>query len=574
MTKHRQVFSIRKSLYGATSVVVATCFFMLGTSDAEADMVQAEPAIQQMQVADSAEQANAFNEMAFQSDNSATLEEEQKQIVADKHESVNNDVLEAGQQQAKPKEMSLEVEKDSTVQNDDRHPIVTSEENVKVTKDKPTPVVAPMDKTTVAPVTHGKEATPVVADAPNAETGDKGAVTAHTLRKANNPVETANPEQPLNQHPFVFVHGFMGMVGDVAPKGMNYWGGTKANLQAYIRNKGYEMYEASVSAIASNHERVVDLYHYIVGGRADYGAAHAEKYGHERYGKTYNGIYPDWQPGKPIHLIGHSMGGQTIRLLEHYLRNGNDEERLYQQQHGGTLSPLYQGGQDGMITSITTIATPHNGTHAADQLGNTPFIRHLLYGLTRTFGNHLGTLDLGMHHWGFKQREGESLIDYGKRVAQSQLWDSEDTALYDLTTTGAEKLNAQTSVNPNIYYKTFNGQATHKTLSGKHMIDFGMAFAHVLTGNLIGGVMDEIWRPNDGLVSVVSAQYPTGEAHVDVTANTSLQKGVWQVMPTMIGWDHSDFIGNDTLDATHSAAQLTGFYDEIIAYLMRIEAEK
>ncbi|KIX90425.1 hypothetical protein TP70_07675 [Staphylococcus microti] len=574
MTNHRQVFSIRKSLYGATSVVVATCFFMLGTGDAEADMVQSEHAIQQTEVADSVEQAKAFNETASQVDNRATLEEAQKQIVVDQHASVNDDVLEANQQQAKPKERSLEVEKDSAIQNDNRHPIVTPEESVKVTDVKPTPVLAPTDKTTVVPVTHGKEAAPVVTDAPNAETGDKESVTAHTLRKADNPVETANPEQPLNQHPFVFVHGFMGMVGDVAPKGMNYWGGTKANLQDYIRNKGYEMYEASVSAIASNHERVVDLYHYIVGGRADYGAAHAEKYGHERYGKTYKGIYPDWQPGKPIHLIGHSMGGQTIRLLEHYLRNGNDEERLYQQQHGGTLSPLYQGGQDGMITSITTIATPHNGTHAADQLGNTPFIRHLLYGLTRTFGNHLGTLDLGMHHWGFKQREGESLIDYGKRVAQSQLWDSEDTALYDLTTTGAEKFNAQTSVNPNIYYKTFNGQATHKTLSGKHMIDFGMAFAHVLTGNLIGGVMDEIWRPNDGLVSVVSAQYPTGEAHVDVTADTPLQKGVWQVMPTMTGWDHSDFIGNDTLDATHNAEQLTDFYDELIDYLMRIEAEK
>ena len=570
MTNQKQVFSIRKSLYGATSVVVATCFFMLGTSDAQADTVQSEPAIQQTQVADSAEQANTFNERASQANNSAMLEETQN------HESMNNDVLEAGPQQAKTEEISLEVEKDSTVSNDDWDQNVTSRDSAKVadTSVKPTPVLAPTDKTTVAPVTQGKEVAPVVMDVPNTETGDKESVTAHTLRKADNPVETANPEQPFNQHPFVFVHGFMGMVGDVAPKGMNYWGGTKANLQAYIRNKGYEMYEASVSAIASNHERVVDLYHYIVGGRADYGAAHAEKYGHERYGKTYKGIYPDWQPGKPIHLIGHSMGGQTIRLLEHYLRNGNDEERLYQQQHGGTLSPLYQGGQDGMITSITTIATPHNGTHAADQLGNTPFIRHLLYGLTRTFGNHLGTLDLGMHHWGFKQREGESLIDYGKRVAQSQLWDSEDTALYDLTTTGAEKLNQQTSVNPNIYYKTFNGQATHQTLSGKHMIDFGMAFAHVLTGNLIGGVTDEIWRPNDGLVSVVSAQYPTGEAHVDVTANTPLQKGVWQVMPTMTGWDHSDFIGNDTLDATHSAEQLTGFYDEPIAYLMRIEAEK
>ena len=30
----------------------------------------------------------------------------------------------------------------------------------------------------------------------------------------------------------------------------------------------------------------------------DYGAAHAAKYGHHRYGRTYEGIMPDWAPGK------------------------------------------------------------------------------------------------------------------------------------------------------------------------------------------------------------------------------------------------------------------------------------
>ena len=51
----------------------------------------------------------------------------------------------------------------------------------------------------------------------------------------------------------------------------------------------------------------------------DYGAAHAAKYGHERYGKTYEGVYEDWQPGQKVHLVGHSMGGQTIRQLESLL---------------------------------------------------------------------------------------------------------------------------------------------------------------------------------------------------------------------------------------------------------------
>ena len=48
------------------------------------------------------------------------------------------------------------------------------------------------------------------------------------------------------------------------------------------------------------------------------------------------------------------MGGQTIRQLESLLRNGNPEEQEYQRVHGGDISPLYQGQNDNMISSITT----------------------------------------------------------------------------------------------------------------------------------------------------------------------------------------------------------------------------
>ncbi|PWZ47633.1 triacylglycerol lipase, partial [Staphylococcus pseudintermedius] len=94
----------------------------------------------------------------------------------------------------------------------------------------------------------------------------------------------------------------------------------KLNIRQDLEENGYNTYEASVSAFGSNHDRAVELYYYIKGGTVDYGAAHAAKYGHSRYGKTYEGIDKDWKPGKKIHLVGHSMGGQTIRQLEEYLR--------------------------------------------------------------------------------------------------------------------------------------------------------------------------------------------------------------------------------------------------------------
>ena len=50
------------------------------------------------------------------------------------------------------------------------------------------------------------------------------------------------------------------------------------------------------------------------------------------------------------------MGGQTVRLLEEMLRKGNPEEVKYQKKHGGDISPLYKGGQDNMVSSITTLA--------------------------------------------------------------------------------------------------------------------------------------------------------------------------------------------------------------------------
>jgi triacylglycerol esterase/lipase EstA (alpha/beta hydrolase family) len=56
----------------------------------------------------------------------------------------------------------------------------------------------------------------------------------------------------------------------------------------------------------------------IVGGTVDYGAAHAKKYGIKRFGHTYHGIYPSVSDENKIHLVGHSMGGHSIRQLENF----------------------------------------------------------------------------------------------------------------------------------------------------------------------------------------------------------------------------------------------------------------
>lgn len=481
-----------------------------------------------------------------------------------------------------------DVEAPSTGKTNDT--VDTTETKQTVTAKQPTDPAAPtvntlntkdeaisIDGTTNETIGH-KDA----KDQKNSQAGletlaNNGVATTNNTSQQQGTTETkdqtnkvAKQSQYKNQDPIILVHGFNGFTDDINPNVLShYWGGDKLNIRQDLEQNGYNAYEASISAFGSNYDRAVELYYYIKGGTVDYGAAHAERYGHERYGKTYEGVYKDWQPGQKVHLVGHSMGGQTVRQLEELLRNGSQEEIEYQKIHGGDISPLLQGGHDNMVSSITTLGTPHNGTHAADELGNEALVRQVVFDLGKRLGNKNSRVDFGLSQWGLKQQPGESYISYLLRVKNSKLWQSKDNGFYDLTRDGATDLNRKTSLNPNIVYKTYTAEATHPTLTGKQKADYNMFLPFTVTGNVIGKATEKEWRENDGLVSVISSQHPFNQAYTEATDTN--QKGIWQVTPTKHDWDHVDFVGQDSTDTKRSREELQQFWYDLADDLVQTE---
>ncbi|WP_458860112.1 lipase-like domain-containing protein, partial [Staphylococcus epidermidis] len=179
---------------------------------------------------------------------------------------------------------------------------------------------------------------------------------------------TAQP-QYKNQYPLLFLHPFLPLLPeDSFTMYPNYSGHTKYNLKQQLTKLPYPLHQPNLPPFTTNYHRPVQFYYYIKPRRLHYPPPHPPKYPHHRYRKTYPPPYKHSNPPQKIHLIPHTIPPQTIPYLQHLLPHATPQQVQYHKQHPPDISPLYKPRQHNIISSITTIPTPHNRTHPAHLL--------------------------------------------------------------------------------------------------------------------------------------------------------------------------------------------------------------
>ena len=341
-----------------------------------------------------------------------------------------------------------------------------------------------------------------------------------------------------NTHPIILIHGFLGWGRDEMA-GYNYWGG-KMDLESELRKSGYEVYTVSVGPVSPNRDRAIEAFYQIKGGQLDYGNAMAIEKGiiQRPDRKYYPGLYPQWDADHPVHLVGHSQGGSTAKMLEVLLQTSISKED----------SPLLANAYSGWINSVTTISTPHSGTTLVPlMLDVFPFALNLapwFGGIDNENIDNLYSFDL--EHWGLERQTDESLKQYYRRVSDSPVSDKKNLCSWDLSIEGASEFNQYYTPNNDVYYFSIPTYATEqREKKYTHRPDKEMSFHLWPLGRLIGkdeNVPDSTWYKNDGICNTVSMT-KIGD-NIMPSYSGAAMKGTWIAMPAL-HYDHQAIVGHN-----------------------------
>jgi len=377
-------------------------------------------------------------------------------------------------------------------------------------------------------------------------------------------------------YPVVFIHG---MFGWGAGEGLNsiapYFGATTGSLSKYLTGLGYACYESSVGPFSSAWDRACELYAQLTGTVVDYGEAHAAQCGHARFGRTYETpLFEGWgtENAPKIHLIGHSYGGTTARVLAHLLTYGSEAE---QTASGASISELFTGGQEHLISSITAICTPHGGSTAYFVAQE----KHLMKPMEQVSYNYAGLVsrtplngtlvDFHMEQFGLTNTPGKK---DAKKIqdAIEEVLESGDSVKQGLEPEGAALLNEYLEISPNIYYFSYAYDCTGQNGEGFDKVsppDCDLPLMRV-TAQMIVNERHAAGEctSNDGLVNVFSARSPEDEPSCPFDSE-DIQPGVWNEMPIRRG-DHGTPIG-----LFAKKKETHALYEEILANAGKVQAQ-
>ncbi|MBQ0135810.1 MAG: hypothetical protein KBS43_03650 [Oscillospiraceae bacterium] len=358
-------------------------------------------------------------------------------------------------------------------------------------------------------------------------------------------------------YPYVFIHGMLGFgqdekVNDFLP----YWGMLAGDLAGMIRANGGEACAPTISSLGSAWDRACEIYAQLVGGTVDYGEVHSKKYGHARFGRTYDKpLVPGWSSEKKINILGHSFGGATVRMFSSLMAHGAKEEV---EASGKDVSELFKGGKGDWIQSVTTVAGPHDGTTVIGAIGPLlPILKVItFFGFAGVLGNTPGNkfYDMSLDQWGITSNP-KGKCDYKKMLnipGMIKAMKTDDNLYFDLSLKGAREINKTMELNKDAYYFSISTSNSMVTPNGNHRTKASSFVPFWLTGNLVGSCLhdrtvdedlDPLWLESDGCSNTLSALHPSNEPYVYYyDSKDNVQRGIWNVMPVYQG-DHMDVVG-------------------------------
>ena len=275
------------------------------------------------------------------------------------------------------------------------------------------------------------------------------------------PQAQASIHSEYSRPKIVFIHGWLGW-GEHKMLGLRSWGGAFLSIRGLFKSAGYDTIELGVGPLSSNWDRTAEAYAQLKGGCVDYGLAHSREHDHDRFGVCYKAKFKDWgdSQDKNIHLVGHSLGGLTSRLLVDLLFDGDEKELATNYAGHKPISPLYLGGKKYWVKSVNTVASGHNGTPL------TNFIYEKFPNVILRFAQAVSALhffeplttaiyDFQVGHWGLIQKKGESYGDFLKRFKKHRINNGKDVSLFDLRPEGAMYLNSFADAKENVFYTSW-----------------------------------------------------------------------------------------------------------------------